>query len=293
LQNPILIYGKNGQVGSSLGKIAKNAIIIGSSDADFSTLENIENALQDINPKAIINATAYTNVDLAESEADAAHNANVLIPKALATYCKNKYIPFIHYSTDYIFSGEKNSPYDENDPPAPLNIYGKTKLAGEQAIEQIGGKYLIFRTSWVYDHVHKNFLTTMLRLGREREELSIVSDQIGTPTYAPDLAESTLKILYNILNLNDFPSGIYHLCNGGQTSWYDYANAIFAIARKKNIPLKVKKVMPILAEEYPTPAKRPLNSRLDCSKAKSVLNVTTPDWRDSLEKCMEKIIESN
>jgi dTDP-4-dehydrorhamnose reductase len=273
----LLIYGKYGQVGSALASRAKNATIIASTDADFSVYENIEKVLEDINPSAIINATAYTNVDKAETDTEAAYKANVTIPESLAKYCKIMDIPFIHYSTDYVFPGEGNTPYKETDTPAPINIYGKTKLAGEQAIEAIGGKYIILRTSWVYNETHKNFLTTMLRFGKEREELSIVSDQIGAPTYAGDIADATLKALEK-----PFESGVYHLCNAGETSWYNYAQEIFELARTQNIPLIVDKVSPISSSEYKAAAKRPLNSRLNCDKAKMLLNITMPDWKERL-----------
>jgi dTDP-4-dehydrorhamnose reductase len=295
MTSPIIIYGKNGQLGSALASLlGDNAIVIASTDVDFSVYENVATKLCGMSPKAIINATAYTNVDLAETDQQAAYKANVEIPAALAKYAREIDVPFIHYSTDYVFSGEGSKPHKEEDAPSPVNIYGKTKLEGERAVAEIGGKYLILRTSWVYDATHKNFLTTMLRLGKEREELSIVCDQIGAPTYAHDLAEVTLKILDDQdAGASNFPSGIYHLCNSGETNWYEYAKAIFAIAQNKNIPLKVKSVTPIFSEQYKTPAKRPLNSRLDCGKAKSILKVEMPDWKASLEKCMEKIFESN
>jgi dTDP-4-dehydrorhamnose reductase len=292
LKNPIIIYGKNGQLGSALASLlGDDSISIASTDADFSVYENVAAKLKGISPAAIINATAYTNVDLAESEPQAAYKANVEIPEALAKYAREIDVPFVHYSTDYVFAGDGSAPHKEDDATAPLNVYGRTKLEGEQAVADAGGKYLILRTSWVYDATHKNFLNTMLRLGKEREELSIVGDQVGAPTFAGDLAEATLEVLNQesrISNLESgFPSGIYHLCNSGQTSWYEYAMAIFELAAEKNIPLKVKKVIPITSSQYLTPAKRPLNSRLDCTKAKSILRVELPDWRASLEECVE------
>jgi dTDP-4-dehydrorhamnose reductase len=296
MQNPIVIYGKNGQIGSALSALAgKAAIVIASSEADFSDYSNVAAILDKIGPKAVINATAYTNVDKAESDEVAAYKANVLIPKSLTSYCKTKDIPFVHYSTDYVFDGSGVLPHKEYDATNPLNVYGKTKLAGEVTVQEVGGKYLIFRTSWVYDASHKNFLTTMLRLGAEREELSIVSDQIGAPTYAADIAAATLKVINDLdpaIRMRgerlvvDFPSGVYNLCNAGEVSWYGYAEAIFEMVRRKNLPLKVKKINPIASEDYPTPAKRPKNSRLDCTKAKTILKIELPDWRESLEKCM-------
>lgn len=294
MSDKILIYGKNGQVASALAVVfGAEAIAISHDEADFSVYENIGKKLGGKGLKAIINATAYTNVDKAEEEREAAYKANCDIPKSLAKYCREKNIPFIHYSTDYVFAGEGEKPYTEDDATAPLNIYGKTKLSGENAIIQEGGKFLIFRTSWVYDESRRNFLTTMLRLGAEREELSVVSDQYGAPTYAADIASATKTALENATAMDKFPSGIYHLCNDGQTSWFEYAREIFNLARKTGISIKVQNVNPIPTIKYPSPAKRPLNSRLNCSKAFSILNIKMPNWRNSLEKAIENIRNSS
>lgn len=297
MKNPIVIYGKNGQVASSLAQILKEeAVVFASTEYDFSNVENIRQALKNINAKAIINATAYTDVNKAEAEEDAAFKANALIPEALAIYALEKDIPFVHYSTDYVFPGDGDVPYKETDATAPLNAYGRTKLAGEQKIVAIGGKYLIFRTSWVYDHKGKNFLNTMLKLGAEREQLSIVSDQFGAPTYAPHLAKATLEILDSSLSRwerganNTSPSGIYHLCNSGCTSWHGFANQIFKQAHAFGIALKVNEVKPISSTEFPTPAKRPFNSRLDCTLASKTFGVTMPGWEEGLSECMKNLL---
>lgn len=289
-----IILGKNGQLGSALMRmLGDRAVGFSHGDADFTDKDSVHKAFAGLTPAAIINASAYTLVDKAESESEAAFTANATLPRILAEYCRERDIPFIHYSTDYVFSGTGSAPYQETDPSAPLNIYGRSKRAGEEAIEAIGGRYLIFRTSWVYNHTHKNFLTTMLSLGQQREELSIVSDQIGAPTWAEDLAKATLKASCKALAKEHYPSGIYNLCSGGETSWHGFAETIFAQARKHNLPLTLQTLHPIPATAYPTPAKRPYNSRLDCSKAKTVLEVEIAHWETGLAQCMEKLVESS
>lgn len=288
-----IIIGKNGQLGSALmNLLGDTAIGFSHSDYDFSDIVQIAKALKNIKIIAIFNAAAYTNVDKAESEYEEALKANAKIPAALAEFCKKQNIPLIHYSTDYVYSGEGTQANKETDSPCPVNKYGKSKLDGEKYILSSGCNNLIFRTSWVYDASGKNFVTTMLRLGSEREELAIVCDQVGSPTYAPDLAEQSILALNNAINYETFPSGIYNLCNDGQTNWHEFATTIFQVAKNLDIELKVIKINQITTAEYITPAKRPLNSRLDCSKAKSVLNIHMPNWQMSLAKCMEKVIEN-
>lgn len=284
----IVVYGQNGQLGNALAKILQdNAVVFASREYDFSNLENIQQALKNIDAKVIINATAYTDVNKAETDEEAAFKANALIPEALAKYCKQEVIPFIHYSTDYVFPGVGEKPQNEDTQTSPLNAYGRTKLAGEEKIIAVGGKYLIFRTSWVYNHSHKNFFTTMLKLAAERESLSVVRDQYGAPTYAAHLAKATLEILRYCEQLNGkFPSGIYHLCNSGVTSWHGFAEAIFEEAKNAGITLKVKEVKAIPADDFPTPAKRPHNSLLDCSRVYNVFGVKMPDWQDGLKECI-------
>ncbi len=280
---PILIIGSNGQVGHALMELAENAIGVTRQEID---LEKIQFFPQEsgLRPSAIINAAAYTAVDKAEEEEIRAHQINAIAPGILAAYCKDQGIPFVHYSTDYVFDGSGDTYWKETDPVNPLSAYGRTKLAGERKIAEVGGDYLIFRTSWVYDETGKNFLNTMLRLGGEREELRVVNDQTGAPTYARHLAVATLQALKNAQKAPRFPSGVYHLSAGGKTTWHGFAEAIFSEAKE----MKVKKVIGIPSSEYPTPAKRPLNSRLDCSKAAQVLGVTLPDWRQGLKECMEQ-----
>ncbi len=293
----IIIFGsRRGQVAAALADILHDdAVIFSRSDADldFSDYGSVVSKLSGYKPKFIVNAAAYTDVNKAESEEADAYLANATFPASLAIYCKERDIPLVHYSSDYVLSGEGNHPHKETEEATPLNAYGRTKLAGEHEIEKIGGKYLIFRTSWVYNHYSRNFFTTMLNLAKDREELSVVADQIGAPTYAPHLSHAIIQIMEKSLKMEKFPSGLYHLCNSGETSWHDYAEEIFALARKKGVELKVKNVIPISTDKFPSPAKRPLNSRLDCSKVKEIFGVEMPDWKVGLEECLEQKIESN
>lgn len=288
----ILIFGANGQVGSALKSLlGDKAVAFNSAQADFSTPEQIELLLSSLEtvPDAIINAAAYTMVDKAEQEEPLALLVNATTPAVIARYAAKNAIPFIHYSTDYVFPGNSNRPLNESDSTLPQNAYGRTKLAGEEAIKAVGGKWLIFRTSWVYDEKGKNFLTTMLRLGKEREVLRVVNDQHGAPTYALDLAKATLAALESATKQPAFPSGIYHLSGSGATTWHGFAEAIFAEARKSGVPLAVQTLEGIPSSAYPTPAKRPENSQLDCSLAAKTLGVVMPNWQESLTHCMQHI----
>lgn len=288
---PFLIFGKHGQVGRALYAILGDKHqFMGREQADLSKPEGLKELILRIQPGAIINASAYTKVDKAEEEESIAYAVNAQAPAAMAEAAKELGIPFIHISTDYVFDGTGTREWSEIDKTSPQNAYGRTKRAGEEKIEKIGGKYMIFRTSWVFDAVGPNFLVTMLRLGREREELSVVSDQVGAPTYAPHLADGLLEALrHSEREDGAFPSGIYHLCNQGEISWHDFADAIFVQARKRGMELKVKEVRPIPSSAYPTPAKRPLNSRMDCSKAKEILGVELPDWHEGLKEALALI----
>lgn len=292
-KDPIIVLGTTGQLGKAICHIlGTKAIGLGSNKLDLSKPETIKRTLEKLPvPLAIINAAAYTKVDQAEKEKRLAKAINSDSVAELAEYAARNHIPLVHYSTDYVFDGTKSGAYIETDETNPLNTYGKTKRDGEIAITERGGRHLIFRTSWVYDTDGKNFANTMLNLGAEKEELSIVSDQIGAPTYAGHLAQSSLQALANILNDGHFHSGIYHLSNHGRTSWYDFAKAIFKQARLHGIELKVKHVTPIATKDYPTPAKRPHNSCLDCSKAHEMLNVTMPSWEEGLNAFFD-IIQS-
>jgi len=282
-----LVFGSNGQIGQALGALLDDAVLLSRDEADFSRPNTLPAVVEAINPSVIFNAVAYTAVDKAEEEEALATVINADAPGALAAIAAKRGIPFVHYSTDYVFDGAGDTPRNETAKTFPLSAYGRSKLAGEKAVEAAGGHYLIFRTSWVYDAFGKNFLKTMLRLGAEREQLRVVADQIGAPSYAPHLAAATLQALENAQAQAAFPSGIYHMCNAGEVSWHGFAEAIFEEARKCGMELRVESVEPIPTSAYPTAATRPLNSRLDCSKLRDTLGVTLPDWREGLKDALE------
>ena len=283
LRNP-LILGKNGQLGRALAELLPDATALDSKELDLTLIEMIPETLARHKPSIIFNAAAYTAVDKAEEEEPIAHLVNAEAPAVMAAYCKVKEIPLIHYSTDYVFDGSGSEPWREDQTPAPLNAYGRSKLKGEELMMASGGDAMIFRTSWVYDAQGQNFLNTMLRLGAEREELAIVSDQIGRPTYAPHLAKMSLQAVENAAQSARFPTGIYHLTGGGDfASWKEFAEVIFEAYEGE---LAIQKVKAQATKDYPTPAKRPLNSRLDCSKAHNILGIEMPDWREGLKECL-------
>lgn len=285
----ILIFGANGQVGRALSAaLGPACAALSREQADLADEGAVESALSAHAPRAVINAAAFTAVDAAETEVEAAHAVNAVAPAIMARYCAGRGIPFVHFSTDYVFDGSGSTPWREEDAPAPLGVYGAGKRAGEEAVRASGGKYLIFRTSWVYDAEGKNFFTTMMRLAREREELRVVNDQHGAPTYAPHLAAAALSGLEQACSMAEFPSGIYHLAAAGETTWHGFAEAIFSAARARGDALKIRRVQAISTAEYPLPAARPANSRLDCGKAKRVLGIALPSWQEGLSECMER-----
>jgi dTDP-4-dehydrorhamnose reductase len=289
----ILVLGKNGQLSRALaGLLGADARLIGRDEADLSKpgfTQNLTKISGGIAPRAVINAAAYTQVDKAEGEGRAeAMQVNGAAVAELAQWCKERDIPLLHFSTDYVFDGSGRAPRNEQDTTSPVNAYGQSKLVGENSLAECGGKYLLFRTSWVYDAHGKNFFNTILRLIGEKENLKVVSDQVGAPTYAPHLAAAAVNALNNALTVQQFPSGLYHLCGGGETSWHGFANAIFALARTRDSGVRCQRIDPIPTTEYPLPAKRPLNSRLDCGKAKKILGVSLPDWQVGLKECFEE-----
>lgn len=285
----IAVLGANGQVGSALvALLGERAVPLTRAQADFAKPETLAAVLDSIRPDAVINAAAYTAVDKAEEERAAAFAANAESPAALARWCVEQDVPLVHYSTDYVFDGEGETPWRENDPKAPLNVYGASKLAGEAAVEESGAKYLIFRISWVYDATGKNFMNTMLRLGADRDTLNVVADQYGAPCYAPDIAEYTLRALEKAAHMPKFPSGIYHMVHGGTTTWHGFAEAIFSGARQMGKELRVQTVGAIPASAYPTPAKRPQNSRMDCSLFRSVFGLELPQWEQGLSNALKQ-----
>lgn len=292
----ILLTGKSGQVGWELNRSLLplgEVVALDRSQADLSKPEELRPLVRSIKPDVIVNAAAYTAVDKAESEEELATTINGVSPGVLAEEASNIGALLVHYSTDYVFDGSKNSPYLENDVPNPLNAYGRSKLSGEQAIHSTGANYLIFRTSWVYASRGQNFLRTIIRLSKERESLRVVADQIGIPTWARLIAETTahcLKQSLEEMRNRTFQSGLYNLTSSGETSWFGFSNSIVEIAHIESVEgLIIKGIEPISTSEYPTAAKRPLNSRLSIEKLQCKFNLKMPQWLHALQLCMEEI----
>lgn len=289
----ILILGKYGQVGSALAGILKEqALAVDSSEINLLQPDCIDR-LTALHARetfsTLINAAAYTQVDKAESEREIAMTINGHAVGALSQWCRQHDVTLVHYSTDYVFGDNGEHAHTEDEPTAPLNCYGESKLLGERLITASGVDHLIFRTSWVFDATGKNFVNTMRRLFKEREEMNVVGDQWGAPTYAPHLAQATIDALSHANNAPQFPSGIYHLCGSGDTNWCEFARAILALASTHESGIKCQRIHPISTRDYPTPAKRPLNSRLSCARAKALLSVGLPHWKDALVQCYESI----
>jgi len=291
----ILVTGKNGQLGRSIHKIVNTKIdnnqssnefiFVGREELDLSSENSISHYF-DNNDKfdIIINCAAYTAVDKAEEEQELANQINHLAVKQLAEISKEQKAELIHISTDYVFDGESDKAYLETDETNPINVYGKTKLAGEKALQEImPTNAIIIRVSWMYSEFGNNFVKTMLRLGKERDELNVVSDQIGSPTYATDLAEAILKIISNKNYQNKGqPTEIYHYSNKGEISWCDFTKEIFKIAKVDC------KVNPITTDQYPTPAKRPKNTLMNKDKIVNIFGMVILDWTESIQACIKK-----
>lgn len=299
----ILLLGKNGQVGwelqralqplgevIALDRAANENNLIG----DLADFDQIEYAIEKIKPDVVVNAAAYTAVDKAESDQENADIINHLAVKNLAEICNNQNCLLIHYSTDYVFNGEGKAAWSENNQTDPVNFYGYTKRLGEIAIEQSGCAFINFRTCWVYGSHGNNFIKTMLKLASSREELSIINDQIGAPTGAALIADITSQTLryYSLSNENRQKElcGHYHLAASGECSWYEYAQYIFRLARQKDQNLAIQKVNAIETTAYPTPARRPLNSRLNTNKLQTNFKIHLPDWKLGVAQVLEEII---
>lgn len=275
----VLVTGGHGQLGQALQSVEGNYPEIrfyfaGSAEADITDKAKLDTLFKAIKPDFCINAAAYTAVDKSESEPEKAELINVTGVKNLAETCLAHQTTLIHISTDFVFDGRQKTPYTEDDATNPQGVYGKTKLDGEKAISKVGGKYFIIRTAWLYSQFGHNFMKTMLRLAGDRDSISVVNDQIGTPTNAVDLAQAIIAVVKS----GSQSYGIYHYSNEGTASWYDFAKAIFE-ANNVHIDLK-----PIPTSQFPTAAKRPEYSVLDKSKIKETFGISIPDWRDSLKK---------
>lgn len=287
----ILITGANGQLGSECLDAASREpqwtiIGLGREELDFEDVDSIKEIMDDYKPDIIINCAAYTSVDLAESEKEKAEKINGEAPKHLAEWCDDNDALLIHISTDYVFDGEKSSPYLESDETNPINYYGLTKYNGERRVMREDKNSVVLRTSWVYSEYGKNFVKTMLRLAEERGQVSVVNDQFGSPTYAHDLAEGIFNVIRKYLQ-NDFDKesvkGIYNFTNQGITNWYEFAKKIFELNKTECT------VLPISTIDYPTPAKRPKYSGLNTDKYCEAFECSIPNWDDGLRRCLRNM----
>ncbi len=293
----ILVTGQSGQVGFELARSLLplgEVKICGRTEADLSQPDSLPALVQSFKPNVIVNAAAYTAVDKAEEEEALATTINGTAPAVLAAEAKKISALLIHYSTDYVFDGTGDQPHREDELPSPLAAYGRSKLVGDMAIEAAGGDWLIFRTTWVYAAHGKNFMKTILRLAAEREELKVVADQYGAPTPARLIADVTAQAIQIALRervAGTFKSGIYNLCPHGVTNWYGFAKAIVEQARLQGLAPepRVRQILPIPASEYPLPAKRPANSRLDLSAIEARFGFTMPDWQTGLKLTLAEL----
>lgn len=294
----ILLLGKNGQVGWELQRSLAPLGEVISLDrnglnqwcGDLSKPDQIYQTIIDIAPNVVVNASAYTAVDLAETEQDMANLINYVAVGKIAEACAQIKALLVHYSTDYVFDGEGTSIFNETDVLKPLNAYGQTKALGEQAIQNAQCNYLIFRTSWVFAQKGKNFLKTILTLSQQREELSIIEDQIGAPTSAELIADVSAHAIVQTLR-DQTKIGIYHLVASGETSWFEYANYIFEQAKSLGVNLAIQQVNPIQTAAYPTPAKRPHNSRLNNQKIQQVFQIYLPDWKVQVQRTVTEVLQ--
>lgn len=296
----ILLLGKGGQVGwelqrslAPLGELVALDFDDKNLCGDFTNLTGLAQTVQVVKPDVIVNAAAHTAVDKAESEYDLVRTINALAPAVLAREAHKIGASLVHYSTDYVFDGGGNQAWLETDATAPLSVYGVTKLEGEQLIQQSGCSHLIFRTSWVYGARGGNFAKTMLKLAQERDSLKVINDQIGAPTGADLLADVTAHALRAVQH-NSALFGLYHLVAAGQTSWHEYASFVLAYAEKMGIPLRVAAgaIQAVPTSEFPTPAQRPLNSRLNCNKLQTAFDLRLPAWQMGAERMLAEILIS-
>ncbi|PRB47438.1 dTDP-4-dehydrorhamnose reductase [Pseudomonas sp. MYb2] len=293
----ILLLGKNGQVGWELQRalaplgelVALDRHAIDGLSGDLVDLDALRTTIRQVKPDVIVNAAAYTAVDKAESEAELARRVNGDASRLMAEESALLGAWLIHYSTDYVFSGEGSTPWQETDAVAPVNQYGASKLAGEQAIVASGCKHLIFRTSWVYGARGNNFAKTMLRLAKDRDTLSVIADQVGAPTGADLIADVTALAIRQVLQQPQL-SGLYHLAASGEVSWHGYASHVIAFAQANGEQLAVTAINPIDTTAYPTPARRPLNSRLNTQKLRDNFSLHLPDWQSGVTRMLREVL---
>lgn len=278
----LVVFGRSGQVARELARLAPEALFLGRDRADLTAPAACAEALVRAQPRLVINAAAYTAVDRAEAEADTAHLVNAEAPGAMAAAAAALGVPFLHVSTDYVFDGGGDAPWRESDPTGPLGVYGASKLAGEQAVVAAGGQSAILRTSWVFSAHGTNFVRTMLRLGRERDEVSVVADQTGGPTPAAEIAASLLAMGRAMMS-DRARAGIYHYAGAPDVTWAAFAREIMAQA---GLTCRVR---PITTADYPTPARRPVNSRLDCGAITRDFGISRPEWRRGLADVLARL----
>lgn len=297
----ILLFGKSGQVGwelqrslAPLGELISLDFDSSGLCGDFTNLSGLADTVRELRPDVIVNAAAHTAVDKAESEPDLARTLNALAPGVLAQEAQRLGAWLVHYSTDYVFDGSGSKPWEEGDPTGPLSVYGQTKLEGEQLIQSSGCAHLIFRTSWVYAARGGNFAKTMLRLTQERERLTVIDDQIGAPTGADLLADVTAHAVRQVLQ-RPTDAGLYHLVAGGETSWHGYANHVLTQAQRLQpaIKMKVTELAPVPTSAFPTPARRPQNSRLDTRKLQTTFGLTLPPWQQGVDRMLSEALISS
>lgn len=284
----VLVLGRNGQVGKAVTSALAHrhqVIALGRAELNLMTPGAVASAIRDARPDLVVNAAAWTAVDQAEAEPEAAMRVNA---DAVAELAAATSVPVIHYSSDYVFDGYGDMPFIETDTASPLNVYGVSKLAGEEALRSAGNQHIILRTSWVHAPGHANFVASMLRLASERESLRVVADQIGAPTSATLIADVTSQLVDRYADDRPPPSGIYHLAAAGEVSWHGYAVELLAAALEFGHPLRcrLEAITAIPSAEYPQAARRPLNSRLDCTKLEALLGATLPDWRDGVRETL-------
>jgi len=289
----VLVLGTSGQVGTELMRAAwpADTVLAGLArpEIDLARSETIDAAMQAHAPDLVVNATAYTAVDKAESEREAAFAVNRDGPAHLAARCAERGAALIHISTDYVFDGSKPTPYGEDDPVCPISVYGASKEAGEAAVRATAPRHVILRTSWVYAAHGANFVKTMLRLGRERDELGVVADQTGAPTSAADIAAAIVLIAKRIAESPDAVAwGTYNFTGAGETTWHGFADRIFQ--RLERAEGRRPRLRAIGTADYPTPARRPVNSRLDCARVRTAFGVATPAWEDSLDRVLDALL---
>jgi dTDP-4-dehydrorhamnose reductase len=282
-ERPILVTGGTGQLATALAAASRSVVRVGRPEFDFDRPETLDAVFDAVGPSLVVNAAAYTAVDAAETDAAAAYRANSDGPARLAGLCGRAGVPLIHVSTDYVFDGTKGAPYTEDDPVCPEGVYGASKLAGEQAVLASGAQAIVLRTSWVHFHTGRNFVRTMLNAGKTRDRLTVVADQLGCPTSAGDLADAILAIAACLRSGNRAEyAGVFHAAGSGEATWFDLAQAVFEDAAAIGLP--VPRVDPIATADWPTPAKRPADSRLDCARLERVFAVRLPHWRDGVRR---------